>query len=208
MPVQGAVDARAQLHALGAHATLDRVAGLGHGIDLRVVEAIVRRLHEAAAPATWLHFGDEELVVLERTGEQPDDERRLGLGTARIARDFFRHDPPTSQEIERAIDLAEDEIMQLGRPAGVRTLLLSASPALAPWAALAGPTFTTEVVERWFQRLASAALGQPAAMQGLPPGREATATLLVLREFLHHRGHTSIEFVGPRGALVGAAASA
>jgi phospholipase/carboxylesterase len=47
MPVRGAVDALAQLHALGAVATLDRFPGLGHGIDRRVVDAIVRRLEDA-----------------------------------------------------------------------------------------------------------------------------------------------------------------
>jgi len=48
MPVRGAIDALAQLRGLGAVATLDRFAGLGHGIDSRVVDAIVRRLHDAA----------------------------------------------------------------------------------------------------------------------------------------------------------------
>ena len=46
MPVGLAVDADRQLRARGARATLDRFAGLGHGIDARVVEAIVRRLGE------------------------------------------------------------------------------------------------------------------------------------------------------------------
>jgi phospholipase/carboxylesterase len=44
MPVRGSVDALAQLQALGADATLDRFPGLGHGIDRRVVDDIVRRL--------------------------------------------------------------------------------------------------------------------------------------------------------------------
>lgn len=208
MPVQGAVDALAQLQSVGAVATLDRFPGLGHGIDGRVVDAIARRLNEPAARSTWLHFGDEELVVREQTADQPESERRLDVGTARIARDFFRHDPPTAQEIERAIDVAEDAIMQLGRPAGVRTPVLSTSPALRPWAAQAGPTMTIELVEQWFQRLASASLGQPTAMQGLPSGGEAAATLLLLREFLHHRSHASIVFVEPRPTLGGAPASA
>ncbi len=208
MPVRGAVDALAQLQSLGAVATLDRFPGLGHDIDGRVVDAIVHRLHEPVARSTWLHFGDEELVVLERTGDQPDAERRLDIGTARIARDFFRHDPPTAQEIERAIDVTEDAIMRLGRPAGVRAPLLSTSPALRPWAALSGATMTIEIVEQWFQRLALASLGQPAAMQGLPSGSEAAATLLLLREFLHHRGHASIDFVELRPTLVGSPASA
>ena len=43
----GAVDALAQLQGLGAVATLDRFPGLGHGIDRRVVDAIVRRLGDA-----------------------------------------------------------------------------------------------------------------------------------------------------------------
>ena len=51
MPVRGAVDALAQLQALGAVATLDRLPALGHGIDARVVEAVVRRL-EDATPAS------------------------------------------------------------------------------------------------------------------------------------------------------------
>jgi phospholipase/carboxylesterase len=47
MPVQGAVDALARLQDLGAVATLDLFPGLGHGVDERVVDAIVRRLNDA-----------------------------------------------------------------------------------------------------------------------------------------------------------------
>ena len=47
MPVRLAVDALAQLQGLGAVATLDRFPGLGHGIDRRVIDAIVRRLDDA-----------------------------------------------------------------------------------------------------------------------------------------------------------------
>lgn len=44
-----AVDADQQLRALCARSTLDRYPGLGHGIDERVVDAIVRRLGEVIA---------------------------------------------------------------------------------------------------------------------------------------------------------------
>lgn len=40
--------------------------------------------------------------------------------------------------------------------------------------------------------------GRVSALDGLPPGREAAAALLVLREFMHHRGHPSIDVVEPR----------
>jgi exopolyphosphatase/pppGpp-phosphohydrolase len=127
--------------------------------------------------------------------------RRLDLGAARIASEYFQHDPPTSREIERAIDFAEDEIMRLGSPADVATTLWSTASTLRAWAAVSGPTMTIEIVEQWFQRLASVSLGQPGAMHGLPSGREAAATLLVLREFMHHQGHTSIAAVAPPNAV-------
>jgi phospholipase/carboxylesterase len=44
MPIRLAVDADRDLKSLGAASTLDRFAGLGHGIDGRVVEAIGRRM--------------------------------------------------------------------------------------------------------------------------------------------------------------------
>jgi phospholipase/carboxylesterase len=47
MPVDIAVEADRQLRTLGALSTLDRFAGLGHGIDARVVEAIARRMSQA-----------------------------------------------------------------------------------------------------------------------------------------------------------------
>ncbi len=47
IPVRLAVEASAQLQALGAQVTLDHFAGLGHGIDARVVDAIVHRLEDA-----------------------------------------------------------------------------------------------------------------------------------------------------------------
>lgn len=43
MPVSLADDAMRALQALGATVTLDRFSGLGHGIDARVLDAILRR---------------------------------------------------------------------------------------------------------------------------------------------------------------------
>lgn len=49
-----------------------------------------------------------------------------------------------------------------------------------------GPTLPVETVEQWFERLALGSQGRTGALDGLPPGREAAAALLVLREFMHH----------------------
>jgi exopolyphosphatase/pppGpp-phosphohydrolase len=157
----------------------------------------------AAAPTTLLHIGDEHAVVLSGHGGKPESAHRLDLGAARIARGFFRHDPPMSREIERAIDYTEDEIMRLGPPAGVSGGLWSTAPALQAWGALSGSTMSIEIVEQWFQRLASASEGHLSALQGLPAGREAAATLLVLREFMHHCGYTTILVVRRFDELAG-----
>ena len=165
--------------------------------------AAVNRLAAAeaeSAPApttTLLHLGDEHLVVLSGTGNQPEATHVLDIGAARIARTFFRLDLPTSGEIERAIDFVEDEIMRLGERAGAAASVWSTSAAWQAWATVSGPTMSLETVEDWFQRLASASLGQPAAMQGLPAGREAAASLLVLREIMHHRGYASVTLTPP-----------
>lgn len=47
MPIGLAIEADSQLRALGVLSTFDRFPGLGHGIDARVVDAIVARLNQA-----------------------------------------------------------------------------------------------------------------------------------------------------------------
>ena len=53
---------------------------------------------------------------------------------------------------------------------------------------------TLDSVELLFQRLASASLGHPHAMDGMPAGREPAAVLLI-REVMHHLGYASIAIV-------------
>ena len=51
IPCASSVDATAALVALGADAQVELFAGLGHGIDQRVVDAVVRLLREGFAAA-------------------------------------------------------------------------------------------------------------------------------------------------------------
>ena len=94
---------------------------------------------QSTAFTTLLHIGDEHLVVLTGHGDRLESVHQIDLGAARIAGDHFRHDPPTAQEIERAIDFAEDQIHRLGPQARVDTTLWSTSAALQAWAAVSGP---------------------------------------------------------------------
>jgi len=47
-------------------------------------------------------------------------------------------------------------------------------------------------MERVFSRLAAVVQGKPAAHEGIPDDNAFAATLLILREFMHHLGFSSI----------------
>jgi hypothetical protein len=238
MPVRGAVDALAQLQGLGAVTTLDRFPGLGHGIDRRVVDAIVRRLDDAlpasirttpglhtdimsnerspaelesdfaavarvasgggpqaATLTTLLHIGDEHAVVLSWHGDKPETVRRLDLGAARIARAYFHHDPPTSREIERAIDFTEDEIIPLGKPAEVTATLWSTAPAfVAKISGLKNPVITGPA--RVFD-------DEQSALEAIMAGRIKAGDVMVLRYLGPKGGPGMPEMLAPIGALIG-----
>jgi hypothetical protein len=88
-------------------------------------------------------------------------------------------------ELERAIDHVEDELMRALAWSGERCTLVTDHPFVCALAK-AGESLSLETVEALFQRLASGSLGRSSALKGLPPGREAAATLLILRELMHH----------------------
>jgi len=156
----------------------------------------------ATAQLAQLHIGDEHLAVLSGRKEKLESEQRLDLGAARIARFFFRHDLPKSLEIERAIDFVKE-------PSWAGPACRGRHPALERICHPAGlgrrvrPDDDERDVERWFQRLALAAHGETGAPRGIPASQEAAATLLVLREFMHHRSHplAHVSARSPNGVL-------
>ena len=147
--------------------------------------------------ATLLQIGADHTVLQTR----PDDRRTMDIGSSSIARRFFRHDPPTSLELESAIDAVEDEVMRVRSLFVDGATMVSTDPALGELATAANSTprddkvLTLDSVEMLFQRLASASLGHPRAMDGMPAGREAAARLLILRELMHHLGYASLAIV-------------
>lgn len=121
----------------------------------------------------------------------------LPLDAASIAQGFFHHDPPRPVELERAIDVIEDALMAIAPQVGSPDRFVSDDPVLLRLpGARAGTTLDAAQVEALFQRLASASLGHPSAAAGLPAGREAAATLLLLRETMHHLGVGVLQLEG------------
>ena len=179
--------------------------------DLTRGHAFVRSRIATNARTTLLHIGEHDTVVLIGGDAAPDTTFTLALGSSRTANAFFHHDPPQPAELESAIDAVEDEVMRARAVLPNGATLVTTDSALHELASIAGhpamggQAITLDALERLFQRLASASLGNPGALRGLPSGREAAAVLLILREFMHHLGCASITVVdapnhcGPHG---------
>ncbi|MDP1687515.1 hypothetical protein [Hydrogenophaga sp.] len=150
-----------------------------------VQHAFNRARQALEAPLVWLHLGEDTLWLVRQHGAGGVASLDLELGTHSTARLFFKSDPPRPAELERAIDHVEDELMRALVWIGGRATLVT-DHALVRSFAQTEAVLSLDVVEVLFQRLASGSLGDPSALKGLPAGREAAATLLILRELMHH----------------------
>jgi exopolyphosphatase/pppGpp-phosphohydrolase len=124
-------------------------------------------------------------------------DRALALGWETIALAHFKHEPPSPLELENAITAVEDELARVRPPGGgelqtsdafIRDIAAVAGIAPAPEMAM-----TVDAVEQVFERLAM-------RTPGLPSGRAFAATLLILREVMHHLQFRSIVVATARQA--------
>ncbi|MGC6388485.1 hypothetical protein ACMV8I_12605 [Ewingella sp. S1.OA.A_B6] len=143
-------------------------------------------------PTVLLHIGSEETKVTVRKENGDVIELLLTLGSQLTSLGYFHHAPPTPDEMETAIMVVEDEITRVRHdiPAGAR--LVSNDNDIRAIARLTGVAeneamqLSVDAVERIFDRLARVINGRPASFEGIPDGNDFAATLLILREFMHH----------------------
>lgn len=149
-------------------------------------------------PITALHIGTAHTLIVITRGAAPDTRLSLAIGSRRTASDHFKHHPPTPGEWENAIQAIEDEVVRARAITTAHSTLMTTDMGLRDIALLAGvpagPAMTLAVddVERLFARFAAISLGRPAAQDELPDDANLVATLLILREFMHHLQFSSI----------------
>jgi len=166
--------------------------------SIRADYASVRAELMDESPVTVLQVGAGQTLVASGKGPEPDAVITLAIGAQKTSADFFRHNPPTPLELENSIMTVEDEVARaraiivddsrlFTRAAEIREIALIAGlrdqPAL---------TLSLETMEKTFDRLAAVSLGRPATHEGLPSSTAFAATLLILREFMHHLKFASI----------------
>jgi exopolyphosphatase/pppGpp-phosphohydrolase len=166
--------------------------------DIQVQYKSARLGVSRGMPISLLQIGDEQTTVAFGTDEEPEDVLVLSIGSNRTAVDFFKHSPPTPCEMETAIMAVEDEVIRAGKLLTGRPTLITRDVSIRALALIAGVSdqpemiLSLEAVERTFDLLASLVLGRPASSAGIPTNPAFAATLLILREFMHHLQFDSI----------------
>ena len=166
-----------------------------------VAQRYARRRRQAApaGPIVLLHIGDDATGVAAGTGAELDAVLVLPMGAQRTATDFFKHQPPSALEIETAIMAVEDEVMRARAVTLGHTALYSTDERVGDMARLLGSPdgLTLEQVEQLFNQLAARAEGRPASQVDIPDDPPFAATLLILREFMHHLGFEAVQVSRP-----------
>lgn len=148
-------------------------------------------------PVTLLCVGDSETFVVSGGAGELPSVIRMQMGSGAAGHLALRHEPPTAYELENAIAVVEEGVMPLSRRLPRPSTLLGSGDALGVVVRTGGKgpgkvRLALADVELMFQQLAAVAEGRPAASSGLPTGMAFAATLLILREFMHHLGFDSI----------------
>ncbi|MES2878715.1 MAG: hypothetical protein V4713_09855 [Pseudomonadota bacterium] len=177
------------------------------------METDIRHRHEApqaafpqGTPLTLLQIGEAQTAVAVGDGSQAPTVLLLAIGSTKTATDFFHHAPPTPREMETAIMVVEDEVTRVRAITAGHSRLYTHDAAIRELALLAGVpdgtdgtelTLSLDAVERLFDLLAALSLGRPASSAGIPATPTFAATLLILREFMHHLQWASISYRAP-----------
>lgn len=143
---------------------------------------------------TVLHIADEySFMALGTNADKPDNVWLFEIGTEKTAREFFIHNPPTAGEVENAIQVVEDEVMPLHRLLTVDSNLYTLNASILEIARVSafeeseqGAILSIQDMEQAFTRLAAIIAGRPASQDILPTTNTFAATLLILREVMHH----------------------
>jgi exopolyphosphatase/pppGpp-phosphohydrolase len=154
-------------------------------------------MREGTQPTTALDIGDRQIGVVVRRGEVAEARLTLAFGALQLAEEILSHDPPRAAELESAIDAVEGQLTAAVGVAAAESSLVLVGPLAKQLAQVhladgGSATVGLETIESLFQRLASEALGNPAARRGLPAGNAFMAGVLILREFMHHLGFGSV----------------
>ncbi|TAM93933.1 MAG: hypothetical protein EPN40_12655 [Rhodanobacteraceae bacterium] len=198
LPAAWAQQADAWLERLGVAHQLRLYPG-GHGIAPAMAadfHAWLAPLLAAPSAMARLELGSDATIV--RGAIDDGTPLHLAPGVEQLVTEQLTH-APLVLAMENAIAAIEDELARV--PPRVRGMALASDDlSLRAIATAAGvgtaPTITREAVEQVFARLSAVALGRPAIGEGLPAEPVFVATVLIVRELMHHLDIAAIHLEG------------
>ena len=149
-------------------------------------------------PIAVLHIGEQQTIVAAGTGAEPSAVFKLPIGSQKTAAEYFHHDPPTPGEVENAIVAVEDAVASVRTIISGSTRLFTTDETIRKIALISGVAdgaeliLTRDAMERTFERLIAVTLGRQGSREEIPANVTFSATLLILREFMHHLQFLSI----------------
>jgi exopolyphosphatase/pppGpp-phosphohydrolase len=166
---------------------------------LNSIYAHARKLVPELQAVVVLHLGDYESMLAWGTKEMPSQYFSMPLGLSELAKLIMQNGHLSELAMERAIAEVEDIVMPFRAKLPTSAQLFTEDTEiveLAHWAGMSDHTeqwqLTTDAVEQLFNRLVALAQGRPASQDDLPTTGHFSATLLVLRERLHHLGFEDV----------------
>lgn len=169
------------------------------------LEAYGRARDLLDGPLVALCLGDTTSAIAIGAGPRPERLLTVELGVGSIQARHFHGGVPDGAGVEAAIAAVEDAIMPLLRVMPGAARLVSADPRIAAVAGFGGladhggSTLGIDAVERLFDRWTARVLGRPASQDPMPVSGDFAATLLILRETLHHLKFHGITLLPPPG---------
>ncbi len=147
---------------------------------------------------TVLHIGANQTTIASGTGAAPSASIALAIGSTKIPETCFRPELPTAGEIKNAIQVIEDEVRRARKTIAIGSRVFTAEADVRTIALIVGipdgseAILTRGAIKRVFARLVSVTLGSPAGQEAVPASATFAATLLILRECMHHLEFPSI----------------
>lgn len=149
-------------------------------------------------PVTLIEIGRWRTILVWGRGDTAHDAIELRIGFLKTAEEFFRHYPPTPRELEEAIAAIEDELARARKAVAGDSKLVTTDNVVLEIARIAGvaaasePILNIEAVEQLYQRFAAIASGAPTTREEAESYAAYAATILILRECMHHLRYASI----------------
>jgi len=155
-------------------------------------------------PVTILHKKDGQFILELIYDSETKSRTNYTAGSMQAILANLKHEPAKAIELEAAIADIEEQMMPVIKELHKHRCLVTTDRVFWNIAEIAG--FGSEdkhrldvgTVEAVFNRLVDVAYGTPASRLEVPETREFAATVLFLRELMHHANYSSIILLTPK----------